>query len=213
MINIILAEDHQIVRAGIKLLLSDDPDLHIVAEARNGQSVLELLGDNTTADVILSDITMPIMDGFEMLQQVKAKYPDVRVVFLSMIDDEKQIAAAIAGGAAGYLFKNADAQELTFAIKFVAGGQRYICSELAFRLLERLPAARRTEDTYDAEEFTDREMEVLKLIADGLTNAEIADKIFLSKRTVEGHRQALLKKTGARNSASLIRAAMQKNMI
>jgi len=213
MISIIIAEDHQIVRKGIRLLLSEDPELQIVAEASNGQEVLDALGIHPEVEIVLADLNMPVMDGHALLRELKSKYPPVKLIILSMVDDHNTIAGLIGEGASGYLFKNSDAMELAFAIKFVWGGSRYICADLGIGLLETLRKHNETLSPQDRSEYTERELQVLQLIAEGMTNSEIAEKIFVSKRTVEGHRQSLLEKTGSRNTAVLIRNAALRRLI
>lgn len=215
MLKVILAEDHNIVRNGIRMLLENEPDIEISAEATNGQEVLDLLKKNTEAALILADINMPVMDGMTMLKAIKINYPNVKVVFLSMLDNEKYVSQAFKEGASGYVFKSVSSEELIFSLRQVNNGNRYLCTELALNLLDRslqesVVFATTQESKID---FSEREVEVLQLIAEGLTNTEIAEKIFISKRTVEGHRQSLLEKTGSRNTATLIRFAILNGFI
>lgn len=215
MLKVILAEDHNIVRNGIRMLLENEPDIEISAEATNGQEVLDLLKKNTEAALILADINMPVMDGMTMLKAIKINYPNVKVVFLSMLDNEKYVSQAFKEGASGYVFKSVSSEELIFSLRQVNNGSRYLCTELALNLLDRslqesVVFATTLESKID---FSEREVEVLQLIAEGLTNTEIAEKIFISKRTVEGHRQSLLEKTGSRNTATLIRFAILNGFI
>jgi two-component system response regulator NreC len=213
MINIIIAEDHHIVRKGIRLLLSEDPGLQIVAEASNGKEVLEALDKHPEVEIVLADLNMPVMDGSALLRELKAKYPAIKLIILSMVEEHNTIAVLINGGVSGYLFKNSDAAELAFAIRYVSDGSRYICSDLGLSLLETLQQHNEKIRPQDKSEYSDRELEILELIAEGLTNTEIAEKIFVSKRTVEGHRQSLLEKTGSRNTAMLIRNATLRKLI
>lgn len=215
MLRVILAEDHNIVRNGIRMLLEADSGIHISGEATNGLEVLNLLDQGTKADVILADINMPVMDGIMLLRELNNRAATLPVLFLSMIDNEKYVAQAFSEGASGYLFKNVSADELMFALRHVSGGGRYICSELSLALLEKL-----LKDPYPSKnisdtpiDFSEREFEILHLIAEGMTNQEISEKLFISKRTVEGHRQSLLEKTGSRNTATLIRFAIMNRLI
>lgn len=215
MLKVILAEDHNIVRNGIRMLLENEPDFEVIAEATNGQEVLELLEKNTPAELILADINMPIMDGITMLKAIRTSYPHIKVVFLTMLDNEKYIIQAFNEGASGYVFKSVSSDELIFSLRQVNNGSRYLCTELALTLLDR-SLQENTVFTTTMEnkiDFSEREVEVLQLIAEGLTNTEIAEKIFISKRTVEGHRQSLLEKTGSRNTATLIRFALMHGFI
>jgi DNA-binding NarL/FixJ family response regulator len=214
MIRIILAEDHRLVRQGIRLLISGDTEFEIVAEAANGQEVLSALCQYPQTDIVLTDLIMPVMNGNTLIGELKSGHPEVKAIILSMEDDPKIIAGILKDGACGYLFKNSDAMELIFAIRFVASGGRYICAELGFKLLEgQLQGGNAQSIVPHRSDFTRRELEVLKLIAEGYTNHQIAEKIFVSKRTVEGHRQSLLEKTGSKNTAMLIRNAVLGQLI
>jgi len=213
MIKIILADDHHIVRKGIRLLVSEDPELEIVAEAANGLEVLEALEKHPDTEIILADVNMPVMDGYALISEMKVKHPGVKLIFLSMIDNYNIISDLLARGISGYLLKASDAMELHFGIRFVAHGSRYVSSELGIGLLETRQKSNEKIALRNSAEFSPRELEVLHLIAEGLTNAEIARQIFVSKRTVEGHRQSLLEKTGSKNTAVLIRKATLLNLI
>lgn len=216
MISIILADDHHIVRDGIKSLLSADCTFNIVGEAANGDEVLKLLRHSVVdVDILLTDMTMPGLGGLELIKSLKIASPGTRIIVLSMTDHEKYVISAFTAGAMGYLLKNISPQELIFAIKHVHGEGRYLCSELALRFFDRLfhlPKDNGAEVISD-HDFSKREIEVLSLIADGFTNQEISDKLFTSKRTVEGHRQNMIDKTKARNTASLIRLAILNGII
>jgi DNA-binding NarL/FixJ family response regulator len=215
MINIILAEDHNIVRNGLKSLLEKEIDFNMVGEASNGNEVLELLASGVHADVILTDMNMPGMGGVELTTQIKALYPHTKCIILSALDHEKYVIKAFHSSADGYLLKNVSADELIFAIRHVYSNQQYICSELTTKFLNRIltmPEPVNTDTIHDID-FTNRETEILGLIADGYTNQEIADKIYTSKRTVEGHRQSLIDKTGARNTAALVKFAIVNGII
>lgn len=215
-VNIILVDDHTIIRDGIKALLKDDEGVNVVGEAGNGKELINMLPD-VDASVILMDINMPEMDGFEATGYIREKFPDKKILILSMLDHENYISKVFEVGASGYLLKNTGREEMLCAIKIVAKGGRYLCSDIGFNLLNKLknPAYKTVENTDDKQtrDLSQREIEILKLIADGLTNAEIADKIFTSKRTVETHRQNIIEKTKAKNTAALIKYAIGKGII
>ena len=216
MIKIILAEDHNVVRNGIRSLLEKENDIQVIAEATNGKMALQLLKDGNIPDIILADVNMPEMSGMEMVAQISHAYPKIRVIMLSMLDHEKYIMQAFKAGATGYILKNVNAIELVFAIRHVCiFNEKYICNELSLRLLEKLMHTpdNNFEIEVDDLDITKREVEVLSLIAEGYTNQEIADKLFTSKRTIEGNRQMLIEKTGTRNTAALIRYAILNNII
>jgi DNA-binding NarL/FixJ family response regulator len=215
MIRIILAEDHNIVRNGIKNLLEKVKHFDVIGEATNGAEVLELIEKGLIPDIILADMNMPVMDGLELTEKLKAAANPAKIVLLTMIDHEKYVIKAFKSGVTGYLLKSIASDELIFAISHIHGDGRYICSEFSLRFLDRLihtPEQNITHTTSDVE-FTKREMEVLTLAAEGFTNREIADKLFTSKRTVEGHRQSMIIKTGTRNTIALIRYAIQHGVI
>ena len=215
MIDIVLAEDHNIVRNGIISLLEKEPDIHVVGAATNGREVLSLLKNGTHADVVLADMNMPEMGGIELTEAVKQLYPDCKVIILSALDHEKYVIKAFQAGASGYLLKSVSADELVFAIKHILLQNLYICSELTSKFLKRLltlPDPSALHELHDIE-FSAKEIEVLGLITEGYTNQEIADKLFTGKRTVESQRQALIDKTGSRNTAALVRFAMVNGIV
>lgn len=214
-IRLILVDDHTIIRDGIKALLKDKEDIQVVGEASNGKELLDLL-THTPADVVMMDVNMPEMDGFETTTYLKEHYEHIKVLVLSMLDHESYISKILTAGASGYMLKNTGREELICGIRIVASGGQFICSTVALNLLKKLqnpnykPVSAEDKQTRD---LSQREIEILKLIADGLTNAEIADKIFTSKRTVETHRQNIIEKTKAKNTAALIKYAISKGII
>ncbi|WP_114779555.1 response regulator [Botryobacter ruber] len=217
MINVILTDDHQIIRDGIKALLSNDPSIAVVGEASNGNELIDLLAV-TVPDVVLLDINMPERDGFETARYLKENFPSIKVLVLSMLDSDSCVNKIISSGADGYMLKNAGKEELRCAIQLVASGTPYICSNLALDLLKRVqlsavPANGTKTSEKGGKELSKRELEVLVLIAEGYTNAEIAEKLFTSKRTIETHRQNLLEKTQTKNTATLIRYALKNGII
>ena len=215
MLNLILAEDHNIVRNGIRMLLESDKDISIAGEAVNGREVLDMIASGIKADIVLADINMPELDGISLIKELKQSSPETRIVMLSMLDNEKYVSQAFSEGASGYLLKNVSADELVFALKHVSIGGKYLCSELSIRLLDKLMQSSviPINQTNPQIDFSMREIEILHLIAEGLTNNEMSDKLFISKRTIEGHRQSLIEKTGSRNTAALIRFAVLSGIV
>ncbi len=215
MIDIILVEDHKIVRNGVRSLLEKEPKFKIVGEAVSGTDVLAILNSGIKADIILADINMPGLSGLELIAELKKAGHNAKIIMLTMLDHERYVAKAFKAGASGYLLKNTSPDELIFAIKHIYADGNYLFSELAMRLLDRLSHGRDIMilDNRSDVDFSKRETEVLTLIAEGFTNQEIADKLFTSKRTIEGHRQSMIDKTGTRNTAALIRFALLNGII
>jgi DNA-binding NarL/FixJ family response regulator len=214
MLNVVLAEDHNIVRNGIKMLLEMDKRINVVGEAINGHGVLDLVNQGTAIDIVLADINMPEMDGIALIGALKAVSPDTKIMMLSMLDNEKYVAQAFAEGASGYLLKNVSSEELLFSLQHINSGGRYLCAELSVRLLDRLVHNSGAQQASEpAIELSMREIEILNLISEGLTNNEMSDKLFISKRTIEGHRQSLIEKTNSKNTAALIRFAVMHGYI
>lgn len=216
-VKILLVEDHMVVRNGIKLLLESHGEFKVIGEASDGTEALAQLADGVVPDIVLTDVSMELMDGMELLKNIRQKYPFVKVVILSMLSQIRYVVEGFKNGLSGYLLKNIDYNELLFGLKHVAEGGRYISEEISLALLEQVSSHRLDND--DGAniilelDLNERELEVLELIADGLTNLEIADKIFLSKRTVEGYRQNLLDKTKVKNTAGLVKYAFQHGLL
>ena len=212
--NVILAEDDNLVRDGVRLLLETHEGFNVIGEAHNGLEAIELLKNGNKPDVILADINMPDMDGIELIRAVKEYDSKIRVVMLSMLDNEKYMIQSFSEGASGYLLKTVSPEELIFSLRQVVSGEKYISSDLSFGLLER---SSKRPATLPAEplnlHLNSRELEILKLIGEGLTNSEMGEKLFISRRTVEGHRQNLMDKTGCKNTATLIKFAVLNRLI
>jgi DNA-binding NarL/FixJ family response regulator len=217
MIRVMLADDHKLIREGMKAILRDaGTDVSITGMAASGTELLALL-EEQEADVVLMDLDMPQPDGIEATRLVTKRFPRVRVLVLSMLENEQYILDALGAGAKGYLLKSAGAKELLFAIRTVAEGGEYFGTDVAKRLLLRLqstrPAAPRERPAEKKNGgpaptagviITPRELEVLQLIAKGYTTVQIAERLATSKRTVETHRHKLLDKTGSGNTAALL---------
>lgn len=219
MIKIILVEDHLVVRNGIKLLLDTQENVQVIAEANNGVEALSFLEEGVVPDLFITDINMPEMDGIQLCRKLTQLYPEIRVIILSMLSATQNVVQAFENGAKGYLVKNVSYDELLFGINHISKGGRYLCEELAMLLLDRVSSQASELEAHDQNELvsemglSERELEVLQLISDGYTNLEIADRLFLSKRTVEGHRQNLIEKSGVKNSASLIKFAVVNSLV
>ena len=217
MTRLLLADDHTILRDGIRALLSAEADLDVVGEAGNGAEVLEIL-ENTPADVVLMDVQMPVLDGFATMPELRRRFPNVRVLVLTMLDNENYVARMLEAGALGYVLKNAAITEITYAIRTVAAGNPFLCTEIGLNMLYKAVAQTASTSSGEADghtgaDLTSRELEVLKLIAEGFTNSEISDQLFTSKRTIETHRQNIIAKTQAKNTAALIKLAVSRGLI
>ena len=217
MTRIVLADDHTILRNGIRALLTANSDMDVVGEASNGAEVLEIL-ENTPADVVLMDVQMPVLDGFATMPELSRRFPHVRVLVLTMLDHENYVARMLEAGAMGYVLKNAAIKEITYAIRTVAAGNPFLCTEIGLSMLFKAvsqPVTMPLGETSGAAaaDLTARELEVLKLIAEGLTNSKISDRLFTSKRTIETHRQNIIAKTQAKNTAALIKLAVSRGLI
>ncbi|MGJ1435515.1 response regulator [Sphingobacterium siyangense] len=217
MIKILLVEDHMVVRNGIKLLLESQEGFEVVGEASNGKEALDFLKANSVPDIVLTDISMDEMDGMELLQVLNKQYSSIKVVILSMLNQINYVIEAFESGLAGYLVKNVGYNELLFGLNHIANGGRYMSEEIAMILLDQVRSgqsyAQIPGEWQTDFDISERELEVLKLIAEGYTNVEIADKIFLSKRTVEGHRQNLIDKAGVKNTAHLVKFAFERGIL
>ncbi|UOQ77720.1 response regulator transcription factor [Hymenobacter sp. 5516J-16] len=215
MIRIFLVDDHAIVREGLRAALATEPTLSIVAEAGNGQELLERL-PTTPVDVVMLDMNMPVLDGLATTKRLREEFPDTRILILSMLNHERNIGQVLDAGAHGYVLKNADKSEIVVALHTVAAGKPYLCSELGLVMLRKvlnLTGSYGEEQLKKSSDLSNREREVLHLIAEGLTTNEIADKLFTSKRTIETHRQNIIEKTQVKNTAALIKYAMEKGLI
>jgi DNA-binding NarL/FixJ family response regulator len=215
MTRLFLVDDHAIVRNGLRALLEESSDIEWVGEATNGQELLDQL-PTTPTDVVLLDMNMPVLDGVATARRLHAEYPHVRVLMLSMVDQARYIGQALDAGAHGYVLKNADKGEILIAIYTVAAGKRFLCSEVGLALLDQVlttetnPAGGVDSST---SVLSHRELEVLQLLAEGLTTQQMADQLFISKRTIETHRKNILEKTGAKNTAALVRYAMAQGYL
>ena len=210
--RVLIADDHKIFRDGIKALLEREKDIQVLAEAESGNEVLEKLSGQTV-DVILMDIDMADTNGIETTRQVKEKFPQVNILVLSMHGEQNYIVKMLEAGAIGYILKNTGKEEMLTAIKSVAQGDSYFSREVSARLIEHLNRPAQSSTKSNDIPLTDREIEVLKLIAQEYSNPEIAEKLFISIRTVDTHRRNLLDKLGVKNTAGLVKYALKMRLI
>ncbi|MGQ0737584.1 MAG: response regulator [Bacteroidota bacterium] len=212
-IKIAIADDYKIFREGLKVGLSSDESLQVVLEADNGEDLLKAL-ETETPDVILMDLKMPIMDGMEATKEVRKRYPTVKVLVVSMYEDDKFIIHLMENGANGYLLKNTEPDEIRRSIYAVHENGYYFNDLVNKALLKKLVLKNNLKPSFNQNvELTEREQEVLKLICEEKTAGEIAKEIFLSPRSVEGIRQRLIEKVGVRNSAGLVMFAVKNGLV
>ena len=204
-IRVVLADDHDLVRSGIKALLSQIDGVEVVAEASNGADLIAAVG-SIVPDVVMTDISMPGMDGITAISHIHTKHPGVRLLVLSMHDTVDLVKRAVASGACGYLMKDARVFELEQALRSVMTSGGYFSPSIAQRLLQP------SEPTAD-DELTYRQIEILKLIARGLSSKEIAYELGLSPKTVDVHRSRVMERLGLGDIASLTRYAVRKGLI
>jgi two-component system response regulator NreC len=213
MIRIVIADDHRIVREGFRALLAAEKDLEIVAETGDGLEALRLV-DKHKPDVLLVDLMMPGLGGLEVARQLGNRSSRTRVVVLTMHSNEAYVLRAIENGAVGYVLKDASSIELIRAVHEAVAGRRYLSPPLSERAIESYLQKARTAQTADRyQTLTTREREVLHLIAEGHTNAQIGGRLYISPRTVETHRSNLMHKLGVRTQSELIRYAVQRGIL
>jgi DNA-binding NarL/FixJ family response regulator len=213
MTTIVLADDHAIIRQGLRGLLETEADFQVVAEAGDGPSAIQAV-DMHKPDVIILDISMPGLNGLDVAQRISKHHPDTRVIILSMHTNESFVLKAIRNGASGYVLKASSSDDLVVAIHKVMAGDVYFSAPISQRALALYVEKARSQTADDPyESLTDREREVLQLSAEGFTAAEIAEKLFLSSRTVEMHRSNLMAKLDLRNQSELIRYAFTQGIL
>ena len=212
-INIVITDDHKLFRKGIIALLEDFDFVGEINEAANGAALLELLSIiKTLPDIILLDLRMPIMDGVEAQQKIRKLYPKIKVIVLTMEDDEQYILHLISEGVNGYLLKNADPDEMEKAILRVFENGYYFSEDISTLVLKNLNKKEKAEVVFNPD-FSERELEALTLICKEYTNAEVAQAFDVSIRTAEGYRQKLVEKAGAKNIAGLVVLALKYNWV
>jgi len=209
-IKVLVVDDHNILRVGILSLLEEAEDIEVVGEAADGQEALEKLSD-LQVDVILLDLVMPRLDGLQVIQELKRIRCPARVLVLSSYNDEDRVFSAIQGGALGYLVKNTSADELLKAIRAVAKGSSYLPAEVQNKLIHKLSQAAQPEEL--PIKLTQRELEVLKLLALGLSNREISEQLCISENTIFGHVANILHKLGLESRTQAALYAIRRGLV
>lgn len=208
-INVVVAEDHDFFRNGLISALQDIDFINVVAEACNGQELVNLL-KTTQADIVLTDIKMPIMDGLDATKIIKSLYPEIKIIILTLHNEEYYFLKMIEYGVHGYILKNTNKENLERALQLIKEDKQYFSEDLLPILANPFKINSSKENI---NKLTKREIEVLQQISKGLTNSEIAEKLFISPKTVINHRANLMSKTGARNSVALVRFAFDNKLI
>jgi DNA-binding NarL/FixJ family response regulator len=212
-ITIILADDHHVVREGLRTLLESQPDFRVIGETGDGLQVVSLV-DKLRPQVLVLDLMLPGLDGLEISRQVHKNLPQTNIVILSMHANEAYVVEALAAGATAYLLKQATSDELVEAIRAAIVGQRYLSTPLSEHLLDTYRHKLATEESDDPyHTLTLREREVLHLSAEGLTNKEVAARLVLSARTTEKYRSSLMQKLDLKNQTELVHYALQRGLI
>lgn len=207
-LKLIIADDHELFRNGLAELLRKHDDIKIVKSVADGLELMKLINSQFEADIVLLDITMPNMDGFEVLKELKALDTTIKPIVISMHNDGNYIAKCAKLGAYGYLLKNTDESELILAIRSVTKGKKYFSAEISEKMINFMATQSISENI-----LSNKETEVLGLLAKGLTTKEIANQLFVSSRTIETHRANILKKLEVKNTAELIKKAAKMNLI
>lgn len=213
-ITVLIADDHEVYRDGLKLMLSKEADFKLIGEAENGERLVEM-ALKLKPQVILTDINMPLMDGIAATQIIVARRSKSNVIALSMYDDNELILEMLESGAKGYLQKNTNKEQICEAIKTVATGSNYYCSSTGTKLTQLLIKSEKFNPHRNKEklEFTERELEIIRLLCQNLSSKEIADKMFLSFRTVEGIRCKILEKMEVTNTVGIVIYAAKNKLV
>jgi DNA-binding NarL/FixJ family response regulator len=210
-IRVLLADDHKLVRAGIRSLLERLPELEVVAEASDGREAIELV-ERLGPQIVLMDLAMPEVNGLEATRHLTRTFPKVRVIILSIYSDEEHVYQSLRAGAAGYLMKGAATEELELAIRSVARGETYLSPPVSKPVI--MEYIRRTNVGLSSREgLSSRQTQILKLIAEGRTTKQVALQLAISVKTVETHRSALMKRIGVRDVAGLVRYAVKVGLV
>lgn len=211
-VNIVVVDDHKLFREGVKFVLTRNSQFNIAGEASNGVDLLELLA-HVEADLVLMDIDMPRMNGIEASERVLASYPHLKIITLSMHGDQAHYLRMIEVGVKGFVLKDAGGSELVKAIETVSKGDNYFSQELLMNIILTKKQAPSGTSLQQQLEISDREIDVLRLVCQAYTNAQIAEKLFISPKTVEGHKARLMQKTDTKNAVALVLFAIKNRLV
>jgi DNA-binding NarL/FixJ family response regulator len=213
LIRVVLADDHTVVRKGLCSLLNDEENMTVVGEAGDGRQALAIVQE-LNPDVLVVDISMPLLNGLEVTRQIKKLCPEVKVVMLTMHSTEEHVLQALRAGALGYVLKQAAPEELVLAIRAACRGEPFLSPSVSARVIEWYVAQAGSEDEADPfDRLTEREREVLQLVVEGRANREIAELLSLSVKTVENHKAHLMEKLGVHTTAELVQFAIRKGVV
>ncbi|HCX22517.1 MAG: DNA-binding response regulator [Flammeovirgaceae bacterium] len=220
MIKVALADDHEIVRYGIKMVLEDDPEIEVIWEASDGQETIDKMHESTP-DVLVADIRMPLLTGLEVTQQLKQEDPTLKIIMLTMHDDSEYILKSVQYGADGYLLKDTNKAEFNKAVKMVNSGQKYFSGDISTTIVNSImsggaiPTTKEVVSPVASQDYglTKREKQILSLIYDGVSNKDIADKLDKSIRTIETHRFNIMKKIEVNNITELLKKVDREGLL
>lgn len=208
--KVVIVDDHTLFRNGLRILLNTLEEYQVVGEAANGKQFLDLL-EKDVPDLVLLDISMPVMDGIEAATIAQKLYPDLKIITLSMYGEEDYYYKMVNAGVKGFVLKNSDIREVNTALDVVYDGGSYFSSELLQNLVNSLKSSSRSKESHS--ELSEREMEILILICQGMSNQEIGEQLFISKRTVDKHRANILEKSESKNTAQLVVYAIKNKLV
>jgi DNA-binding NarL/FixJ family response regulator len=211
-VRIILADDHEILRAGLKGLLDKEPNFKVVAQAQDGRQLLDKLA-STKVDCVVMDLSMPNVDGLAALKEIKCRFPKIKCLVLTMQKDQEHFKHAMLNGASGYILKDNAFDLLVMAIKMIMRGKNFVSPAISELITQQYINSTNDNDNPSLEILTKREREILKLITKGLANKNIATRLKISIRTVETHRSHLIHKLGLKTTAALVKYALEKRII
>ena len=214
-IKILIADDHEVVRDGLKNILVNLGNVNVVAEVANGEDAVSAY-ETTKPDLVIMDISMPGMNGIEATRIIKENDPNAKILVLTMHDNQEYLNQIIRSGAKGFVLKNTDKEELLDAVKAVSAGENFFSKDISKLIIDNyIRSAKDSDksDTYKEVPLTKREIEILKFIAEGNSNQEIANKLFISYNTVDTHRKNIMHKLSIKNTAGLVRYAIEKGLI
>lgn len=213
-INILLVDDHTLIREGLKLILKKNKNFKIIGEASNGVEAIKYIDKNADkVHVVMLDITMPELDGFEVAKIVRQNHPEIKILALTMHSEESYITKMIDVGVHGYVLKDSNLEDLSTAINTILEGRPYYSSDVSAIMINSLMNKDKKKENNEINNLTDREVQIIDLITEGFKSSEIAEKLKLSTRTIEVHRRNLMKKLDVKNTAELVSFVLKSKLI